>query len=187
MFRFAKASAPDQSLVRKIKFLSTGRAGTTLDVTVEYTPPETLNEMNEQEHTRIVGSRKYGSPEDLAESNKSLRSAWHRILASRVRKIEGMTGRRLASLVSLDPAELASIEGGLDSEIKLDPSDATEISDAKRAELGCEDGVKTVGQLASQNILWLVNACSEFRLFLETIIKDVGYFQDSDWEKQVKN
>lgn len=187
MIRLAKLSAPSQKLVRTFQFQSSGRNLVNFDVTLEYSPPETLNDQLEQERVRIIGTRKFGAAEDLQESQLALKTAWHAILASKVNKIDRLTVRKLASLISMDPIQIASIGTGLDATIPMDPADPSPISDEDRKASDIQADVKTSGAQASQNIFFFVNACAEFRNFLETVLKDVGYFQDKDWEAQIKN
>ena len=182
---FKKVGAPDQRLIRSFRFLSQSSRAITLDVWLEYIPPTTLNEMQEQEQRRIVGTRSYSQVEELSALQKATQQIWHSILASRVTKIEGMTPRKMAALTSVHADEVAKV--GLDTPIALDPSHTKEIGPDFRAAWDVPDEIKTEGQLARANILYLINASDDFGNFVAKVVKDVSFFQDADWEKQVKN
>jgi hypothetical protein len=183
--RFKKLGASEQRLLRTFSFLSSSSKAITLDVTLEYIPPTTLNEMQEQQQRRIVGTRSYSNVEELSEIQKATQQIWHSILASRITKISGMTVRKMAALTSVHADQAAKV--GLDEPIPMDPADATDIPDGIRKEWEIADDMKTMGQLAKENILYLINASDDFCHFVANVVKDVSFFQDADWEKQVKN
>lgn len=186
MIRFAKVGAPAQELVRTFTFISNGKGHATLDFTVKYIPPESLNEKVEQEGRRIVGQqRKFNQVEDLKAVQDAQNNYYNTVISSRVEKISGLTPRKLWSLISLDPSQLDAAT--TNDDITIDVSDNTPITDEDRLANDVPVEVKTYGQQAFQNVLYLINGCVEIRNWLIQILSDVGYFQDPKWEMQLKN
>ena len=180
----ARLGAPEQRLVRTFDFLIDDD---TVRVVLEYIAPETLNEEREKAQVRILGRRQYNALEDLTEQARELQSDWHRLLASRVVRVDGLTVRKLARLISMDPAAVGARAGGLDVDVLMDPADSTPVTLEERQRWDYPDAIGTRGQAAAENVRYLVNASARFRDFVHDTIQRVGLFQDQDWETQVKN
>lgn len=176
-------------LTQKFKFLAQNSAGTALDVVLEYVAPDTLNNERQQEQQRIIGQRKYNALHDLEKEYMELTRAHCQLLAARVKRIEGMTVRKLSQLVALDVPKLRSMGVKPTDEVYMDPADATPITEEERRKYGVPQQVQTRGQLAATNVLYLIQGNERFQNFVSQTIQDVSYFQNEDWwgEEQVKN
>jgi hypothetical protein len=197
--RLAQIANTSSALVRKFKWFSGTHQPFTLDITLEYLPPRTLNDEQETARTRILGRRKFNTLEDLDEQNRELQRAFHTVLATRVKSVEGLTLRNLANMIALNvPAiktlleQMAQVDPenakkGMNAVVKLDTADETKISEKEREVFGYDEDIKTHGHAAFDTILFLLHGCDKFTQFVADTISDVSFFQDSDWESQLKN
>lgn len=189
--RLSTVAAPEQKIVRTITWSSGTHQNVMLAATLEYVPPDTLREKQEQEKNQVISRRKLVPMEDVAELNNAIERFWFTLLAGTVQKITlpgggPVTLREMKCLFSLDASQVSKL-GGLDAAIPFDPSDATPITQEEREAGKYEIAVKTKGDIARQNILYLIRVCTSFRQFVEQIIADISHFQDGDWDRQLKN
>jgi hypothetical protein len=110
-----------------------------------------------------------------------------------------MTVRKLASLVNLDDESVKGLLGqmreldpenakqGLNAVMPLDPSDKTPITAEERKVFDYPEKFATRADIARESIMYLLNESTWFRDTVAQTIQDVSYFQDKDWEEQLKN
>lgn len=182
MLKLSSIAAPGQRLVRTINWTSNTHSNVVLPVTLEYVAPSVLQEEHEQKRTKVIGVRKLTPAEDLSQINDELQRQWQHILADRILKIEGVTLRKLMALMSIDPGKVSADQ--LDAPVDFDQQDTTALSDDEQKSF---PEAKTKGDAARQNILYLLRVHPTFRGFVESVITDVSYFQDEDWESALKN
>ena len=181
-------TAADQKLVRTIAWDAGTHRPVRLAVTLEYVPPSTLREQQEREKVKVIAKRKLVPMEDIDEINRAIEVVFYRLLAEAVRKItlpdeKPVTYRQMQSLLSLSVDQVKAA-GGLDTPFPLDSTDQTPLTEEQRK--GCRD-LKTLGDVAKENVVYLIRNRSDFRDFITTIIADISYFQDEAWEDQLKN
>lgn len=175
-----------KSVIRTFRFVSNNHAHTNLSVTVEYLSPRALQEQQEQGRERILSQRTSNALQDVPETNRIINAYYNELLASRVKRIDGLTIQKLKELVPLDP-ELVKKAGGLEAVVHSDTLDQTAISADDRQKWEYPDRVGTYGQVAADNIKQLVAANGDFQNFLHQTIPDVSLFQDEKFDEELKN
>ncbi len=176
---------PDEKLVRTFEYVSQSHINIDLLVTLEYTTPETLAEMQERRKTRIIGTRRWAEIDNLAERAAAMDRLWHETLTSCVKKVEGMTQGKLKALIGLKNIVLDATQEQLDAPMPLDPSDTTALPEGELEKDRPE--MKTLGDAATVDIYTLISKCHRFRKWVEDVISDVGFFQDPNLDERRKN
>jgi hypothetical protein len=196
---FARIASRDQRILRTFEWRSDTHEPVRLKVQLEYIPPRDLNEKQEANRTRILSKKRFNALEDVAAQAHDIEQAYNLLLTTRIHRIDGLTLRGLKNLVSLDPGAIKEIVAGtaetdpekaklgVDMPIDLDPADQSPVTDQERVIWQIPEQVANHGQAAVESILYLMNACTGFRDFVAGVVQDVSFFQDADWESQIKN
>ena len=189
--KLSSVTSADTELVRTITWNSQTHQPILLATKIQYIPPDTLKERSDSERAQILSARKLSPIENVREVN----DAWQRIVcaifASAIKSItlhdgSPVTLKQMRVLMALSPDQVAKF-GGIDTPVAMNSEDRTPVTDEDRTKFGYEKEIQTYGDVARQNIQYLLRVCTQFRTFVEQIIQDISYFQDGDWEKTLKN
>lgn len=173
-------------LVRTFVFDSGANVPVGLDVTLAYTPAEKLSDEEQKQSRRVIGNRRFSEFEDLESKQRAIERMTALVLSSTIRKIDGLTARKLDALIGLDNYDGVD----LDAPIELDPSDTTPLTEEELASISKDDemrDVKTKGGLASLNITDLIARCPRFRNWITAVVSDVSYFTAKNYDELRKN
>lgn len=179
-------------IVRTFIFDSGNQANTRLEVKLEYAAPSVVTDGVEREKKRVLGAARFNRLEDQENTAKEIDEIMATVLSERVRSIKALdskpvTVRHISELVALNSDDVSDF-GGLDAVIECDCESKADLSNDQKAALGKDgDGVETVGDLARQNVKWLLLESRRFNEWVGTVASDVSYFQDKDWEESLKN
>jgi hypothetical protein len=189
MLNLSSITSADQKLIRTIQWESGGKRNVRLAVTLEYMTPDYLVEEQQKEKARVISARKLVPLEDVNEINNAITRVWHRLLAEAVQDVtlpggKPVTIREMSGLMSLSPEQVRK-SGGMDAAVPLNPKDQTPLTDEEKKL--ADPSSKTRGDQGQKNLLYLIRVCPGFSKFLGDVISDIGYFQDEDWESQLKN
>lgn len=168
-----------KDLVRTFDFTPAVHAGQRLRVTLKHRPKRVLDDDVEKARVRLVGRSRFGTAEALEDQQREMQQLFTGILAGLVVKVAAppdgdeveskpVTVRHLQPLLCLSPEQIAKF-GGLDAIVEMDPGDPKQQKSAKA------------------NIQTLIAESGEFQKFVSDICGDVSWFQDEEWEIEVKN
>jgi hypothetical protein len=146
-----------------------------LRVTLRYRAAQDVQGEVDKGKARIMQRQSHVTLEDIERQNQELEELLRRILADNVLKVQSIdegpvTLDHLRGYMALSPDEVSKL-GGLGTAVPFDTTSGTD--DEKQA--------------AKENILDLLAASVEFRRNVEAASTSVRYFQDKDFEDQVKN
>lgn len=133
-------------------------------VHLKYMSPSLFEDEQEKRKPKtIVNGRERAQEEtDVKTLKEAITSE---ILVKAVVKIEGLTVRKLASMIEMSPEAVKEL-GGVDEVVPTDP--------------GADDDAKA-------NIQYLLNQCTEFFQFVMDVCSNLSHFQDKTWVEQTKN
>lgn len=185
--RFSKIGNTEKRLERRFVFRPPIHRAMTLDVTLAFIPPSVLADKQEESKARVLGRNKFDMLADLEQQARDLEQAWYEILAERVVRMDGLTMRKIYSLIAVDEDVVRSAGVDLDAEIEINPGDPNELDAETRKKWECPDDVTSKGQLARANLVYLIGHCAVFRNFVQETVQDVSHFQGHGIEDERKN
>lgn len=167
-----------KDLVRTFDFTPAVHAGQRLRITLKHRPKRVLDDDVEKARVRLVGRSRFGTAEALEDQQREMQQLYTGILADLVVKIQAppegdgaeaspVKVRHLQPLLCLSVEQVGKF-GGLDAVIEMDPTDPAQKS-------------------AKDNIKTLIAESGETQKFVSDICGDVSWFQDEEWEKEIKN
>lgn len=184
--RLSKLVNSERRLEGRFLFRPPVHNAITLDVTLAYIPPTVLADRQQQAQIKVLGRNKSDMLADMERQARDLEEAFYEILAERVVKVDGLTVRKLYSLVAMDDG-VGSMGVKLDEPVPTDPGDPTPIDPELRGKWEVPDNVASMGQLGRANVLYLIGHCPVFRQFVLETVQDVSFFQTAPVADEVKN